>query len=127
MYREKPKLTLCFYNLFAYGNTFKKVSQKGQGNKGILCPWEETKMSDEKKTEKKMSELDKRISARLGNVEERKQITCLVDGEKFVKVSDMMKWLHRVHRMSSTQYIELLIRELDRANRKIAELEQKGV
>ena len=82
-------------------------------------------MSNEKKTEKKISELDKRIAARLGNVEERKQFVCLVDGEKFERIQELVKWLHKVHRMSSTTYIELLIRELDRANRKIAELEAK--
>jgi tRNA U34 5-carboxymethylaminomethyl modifying GTPase MnmE/TrmE len=82
-------------------------------------------MSNEKKTEKKMSELDKRIEERLGKKEEMKQFVCLVDGEKFERVSDMLKWLHRVHRMSSTRYIELLIHELDRAEKKITELEVK--
>jgi hypothetical protein len=70
---------------------------------------------------KKVSEIDTRIAEKMRDRKkagEKGALVCVLDNETFERGSDLKKWVKKIHRMSSTEYIELL-------TRRVMELEAK--
>jgi ribosome-binding protein aMBF1 (putative translation factor) len=81
----------------------------------------EKKMAQNEK--KKQSAIEKRIAEKLGNggKTEKAAFVCSLDGETFERFGHLVRWTREVHGISLMKFAEMLYRENQQLQQKIAE------